>query len=92
MPWDPEGNHQQLEGTTIVHDKTIGRNVLWIDGVVTLPVGAVVELHDPETLTNANAPVIGVRLLCAAGSIGPQVCIDVAVPEGEWWEKVGGVS
>lgn len=75
--------HQQ----TLVHDRSTARNVLWIDGVVTLPVGAVVELHDPETVTNVNAPVVGIRLLAAAGNHGPQVCLDVEVPE-KWWDVV----
>lgn len=48
-----------LDGMTVIHDRERNRQVMRVQGVVVLPVGAEVELMYP----NVKATVIGVRLL-----------------------------
>ncbi len=72
-----------LAGTTIVHDRARNMQVMRIRGVVVLPVGAEVELVDP----NINAVVIGVRLLAGNENIPVNVCLDVEVPAAYWDEE-----
>jgi hypothetical protein len=69
-----------LDGHTIVFDRQRGLQVMRIKGLVVLPIGAEVELVDP----NVNAVVKGVRLLAAAGTSPACVCLDVEVPETYW--------
>jgi hypothetical protein len=67
---------RSLGGRTLVHDRMQGREVMVIDGLVVLPVGAEIELSRP----NVNATVTGVRLLVGTDSRPADVCIDVEVP------------
>jgi hypothetical protein len=77
-PYDMPTPVVALGPRTLVHDRTSNRQVMWIAGVVVLPIGAQVELGEP----NENVTVVGVRWL--AGDPGV-VCIDVEVP-GSWWD------
>ena len=72
----------QLSERTLVYDKERNLHVMWIQGVVVLPVGATVELTNP----NVNAEVIGVRLLPGGTSHPVGVCLDVKVPPAYWDE------
>jgi NMD protein affecting ribosome stability and mRNA decay len=80
--WDEDGSRRvlkpRLENVTVVHDKKNNVQVMQIQGVVVLPVGAQVELLKP----NVSATVIGVRLLAGNDSHPVGVCLDVEVPEG----------
>ncbi|HZS41960.1 MAG TPA: hypothetical protein VFF06_34255 [Polyangia bacterium] len=60
----------KLDHQTLVFDLGKNQQVMWIDGVVTLPVGSVIELTNP----NVNAVVERVRLLAG---IPVCVCLDV---------------
>ena len=71
-----------LRGKTLVFDRERQRQVMWIVGVVVLPIGAEVELMEP----NVNAEVVGVRLLAATKSDPAAVCLDVRVPAEYWGE------
>jgi hypothetical protein len=70
---------RKLGKQTVVHDLNANRAIMLIDGVVVLPIGAEIELTNP----NINVTVEGVRLL--AGSLTNLdevvVCLDVKVPE-----------
>ncbi len=72
----------QLSAVTIVHDRARNRQVMRIQGVVVLPVGAEIELTDP----NLTATVTGIRLLAGDSFTPAQVCLDVEVP-GEYWDE-----
>jgi hypothetical protein len=72
----------QLAGRTLVYDKERDLHVMWIQGVVVLPVGAAIELSHP----NVNAEVIGVRLLAGSTAHPVGVCLDVKVPQEYWTE------
>ena len=72
----------QLGGMTIVHDRQRNVQVMRIQGVVVLPIGAEVELTDP----NLSAEVVGVRLLAGTADTPAHVCLDVKVP-GEYWDE-----
>ncbi len=56
------------------------RQVMRIQGTVVLPVGAAIELTDP----NLTATVTGIRLLAGDALTAAHVCLDVEVP-GEYW-------
>ncbi len=71
-----------LGDMTIVHDRERNLQVMRIQGVVVLPVGAEVELSNP----NVNAIVTGVRLLAGADEDPVHVCLDVRVPAEYWGE------
>ena len=73
----------QLGGFTVVHDRNRNRQVMRIRGVVVLPVGAEVELTEP----NVNAVVEGVRLLAGSNTLPVHVCLDVKVPGKYWGEE-----
>ena len=73
----------QLAERTLVYDRERDLHVLWIQGVVVLPVGATVELSNPH----ATAEVIGVRLLAGSTSHPVGVCLDVKVPPEYWNEE-----
>jgi hypothetical protein len=80
----------ELDRRTLVFDRERNKQVMRLDGVVVLPVGAEIELIEP----NVSAIVTGVRLLAGwptkNGSKGnpSTVCIDVKVP-AEWWGEQG---
>jgi hypothetical protein len=69
-----------LEPRTYIHDRTAGKAIMMIEGVVVLPVGADIELTNP----NVTAKVVGVRLLTGNETTPVSVCLDVDVP-AEWW-------
>jgi hypothetical protein len=71
----------RLAERTLVYDKERDLHVMWIQGVVVLPVGATIELCNPHV----NAEVIGVRLLPGSTSHPVGVCLDVKVPQ-EYWQ------
>ncbi len=81
---DENGGHVvpelQLDAVTIVHDRARDRQVMRIQGSVVLPVGAEIELTDP----NLTATVTGIRLLAGDAFTAAHVCLDVEVP-GEYW-------
>ena len=61
--FDQHGNLQApqvgLAARTLVYDKLRSSQVMWLDGLVVPPVGATVELTDP----NADATVVSIRLV-----------------------------
>ncbi len=65
-----------LGGETIVFDRAGNRQVMRIQGVVVLPIGAEVELPNRDM----NATVVGVRLLVGTPTHPVQVCLDVQLP------------
>lgn len=73
----------ELGSWTAIHDRARNLQVMRIQGVVVLPVGAEVELVDP----NVNAKVVGVRLLAGTNRFPAHVCLDVDVP-AEYWDAV----
>lgn len=66
--------HRHLAAETIVHDMATQNQLMRLDGVVALPLGAEIELVEP----NVNARVMRVRLLCNEPAT---VCLDVHVPD-----------
>ena len=72
----------QLRPETFVHDRARNLQVMRIQGVVPLPIGAEIELVNP----NVNATVVGVRLLAGSAHVPVAVCLDVDVPEAYWEE------
>jgi hypothetical protein len=83
---DPEIPVVGLEPRTLVFDRARQREVMWIQGLVPLPVGTEVELLDP----NVSARVISIRLLGSVPNITPSVlCLDCEVPPEYWGEASG---
>ncbi|MCD6032230.1 MAG: hypothetical protein K0S78_4412 [Thermomicrobiales bacterium] len=72
-----------LRPETFVHDRARNLQVMRIQGVVPLPIGAEIELYDP----NVKATVVGVRLLAGSDHVPVAVCLDVDVPEAYWEER-----
>jgi hypothetical protein len=73
----------ELRPETFVHDRARNRQIMRIQGVVPLPIGAEIELVNP----NVHATVVGVRLLAGSGHVPVAVCLDVDVPEAYWEER-----
>src|SRR5215212_1699394 len=73
----------ELRPETFVHDRARNRQIMRIQGVVPLPIGAEIELYDP----NVRATVVGVRLLAGSAHVPVVVCLDVEVPEAYWEER-----
>ena len=73
----------ELRPETFVHDRVRNRQIMRIQGVVPLPIGAEIELYDP----NVRATVVGVRLLAGSAHVPVVVCLDVDVPEAYWEER-----
>ena len=71
---------RELRPETFVHDRARNLPIMRIQGVVPLPIGAEIELVNP----NVNATVVGVRLLAGSGNVPVAVCLDVDVPELYW--------
>ena len=70
----------ELRPETFVHDRARNRQIMRIQGVVPLPIGAEIELYNP----NVKATVVGVRLLAGSAHVPVVVCLDVEVPETYW--------
>ncbi len=70
----------QLAGHTIVVDRERQEVVMRIESVLVLPIGAIVELTDP----NVDATVVAVRLLAGTTRMPATVCLDVLVPPAYW--------
>jgi hypothetical protein len=86
---EPEIPVVGIEPRTLVFDRERQRQVMWIDGLVPLPVGTEVELLDP----NVSARVINIRLLASVPNITPSVlCLDCEVPPEYWGEASGQVA
>lgn len=79
----------KLEGRTLFMDKKRGQQIMWVDGYLSLPVGAIVELAEPV----ADTTVVGVRLLAGSDQKGVTLCVELDVPESFWkdidkeWER-----
>jgi hypothetical protein len=75
-----------VDGRTLVFDSDRGRQVMFLDGVLPLPPGSVVELfRDRPTPVHGTATVVQVRLCNAVpGVVGAYVTLDCRVSEG-WW-------
>ncbi len=73
----------ELRPETFVHDRARNLQVMRIQGIVPLPIGAEIELYDP----NVKATVVGVRLLAGSAHVPVAVCLDVDVPEAYWEER-----
>ena len=52
--------------------------MLWVDGVLPLPVGARIELAKPR---KADGVVTGIRLVAAAPGMTPTLVLDVRLEE-----------
>ncbi len=74
----------QLGGYTVVFDRKRNLQVMRVQGVIVLPVGAEIELMDPAI----NAKIVGIRLLAGGEDVAAHVCLDVEVPS-EYWDKQG---
>jgi hypothetical protein len=72
-----------LRPETFVHDRARNEQVMRIQGVVVRPIGAEIELVNP----NVSATVVGVRLLAGSDHVPVAVCLDVDVPEAYWEER-----
>jgi len=72
-----------VEPRTLVLDTKTNQRVLWLKGIVALPVGSVVQLGDP----NADATVTGIRLLAGPKDHPAIVVLDVEVPDAWWANK-----
>ena len=70
----------ELRPETFVYDRARNRQIMRIQGVVLLPIGAQIELVSP----NVHATVVGVRLLAGSEHVPVVVCLDVDVPETYW--------
>ena len=70
----------ELRPETFVHDRARNEQVMRIQGVVVLPIGAKIELVNP----NVSATVVGVRLLAGSDHVPVAVCLDVDVPAAYW--------
>jgi hypothetical protein len=73
----------ELRPETFVHDRARNVQIMRIQGVVPLPIGAEIELVNP----NVRATVVGVRLLAGSDQVPVVVCLDVDVPESYWEER-----
>ena len=73
----------ELRPETFVYDRTRNQQIMRIQGVVALPIGAEIELYHP----NVRATVVGVRLLAGSEHVPVAVCLDVDVPEAYWEER-----
>ncbi|HVC79674.1 MAG TPA: hypothetical protein VNL35_04130 [Chloroflexota bacterium] len=71
-----------LEPYTLIFDRQRQRPVLCLLGVLPLPVGAEIELSDP----NLSATVVQVRLV-VGGERGATLHLDVSVPPAYWGER-----
>ncbi len=85
----PTDGHRQyvvptlrLAPYTLIFDRERQRQVMRVRGLLPLPVGAEIELLDP----NVSATVIHVRLLAGDSDIPPSLCLDVSVPQ-EYWDR-----
>jgi hypothetical protein len=70
----------ELAGSTLVVDRERQEVVMRIKKVLILPVGAIVELSDPDV----DATVVAVRLLAGTTRMPATVCLDVLVPPAYW--------
>lgn len=77
-----------LDGRTLIFDTISSEQVLWIEGVVPLPVGATIQLGPP----NVDVKVVRVRLLAGRNTRSALVCLDVAVPAAYWGEGEGAIE
>jgi len=69
---------------TALFDRARQCNVAWVDGLVVLPIGSVVELSDPDAEDadkNVDALVVAVRLFLPATGNAASVTLDLDVPE-----------
>ena len=64
-----------LDGRTLVFDEDQNQQVMWIEAVLPLPVGSVLELHDPRR----NAEVSHIRLLLTPDNEAAVLCLDVRI-------------
>jgi hypothetical protein len=67
--------HIEPPEQTLIMDAGTGQQLLWIDGPVTLPVGAIIELAYPQT----NGVVTTVRLQGAGAGTRPVIVLDVTL-------------
>ena len=70
---------RKLANQTVVQDRKNNRPIMIIEGVVVLPIGAAINLINP----NVDAIVVSVRLLPQSENslIEVAVCLEVEVPE-----------
>ena len=76
-PW--ETPHVEMPTETLVRDSK-GGQLLWIDGVLLLPVGTRIELAQPRP---ADAVVTGVRLVAVTPGVAPSLVLDVLLEPAE---------
>jgi hypothetical protein len=76
----PEVPHAPAPAQTLIMDAGSQRQLLWIDGLVPLPVGARVELNRPHRAVAVDGVVTSVRLWGAEGGSSTLV-LDVMLIE-----------
>ena len=80
IPQSEDTPRLPLDGRTLIFDVVTQKAVMWIDGVVSVPIGALVQLGPP----NVDAPVVSVRLQAGKETGSALVVLDVEVPAGYW--------
>jgi len=75
-----------LNDQTLVFDVDRQRQVAYLDGRLSLPLAATIELYDEATNSHGTATVVGVRLLNGTTDVPNQICLDVTV-ENDWWAR-----
>ena len=72
--------HRRLDPRTLIFDHKTDQQVMWIDGILPLPVGATIHL----THSTVDAVVVAIRLLPGSDQTAVTLCLHVAVPSHYW--------
>ena len=70
---------------TLVFDVENNAQVMWLDGVIPLPVGTEIQLHSDTQPHVGTATVTGLRLMPGNDRVDTMLSLDVSVSDG--WEK-----
>lgn len=73
-----------LNDKTLVFDVDRQRQVAYLDGRLSLPLAATIELYDEATNSHGTATVVGARLLNGTADVPNQLCLDATVKNGRW--------
>jgi hypothetical protein len=72
-----------LEPYTLIFDLERQRPVIRVQGILPLPIGAEIELPEP----NLSAAVVQVRLVAGNEGMAAALCLDVRIPPAYWGER-----
>jgi hypothetical protein len=78
--------HRDLDNRTLVFDRSENREVMWIDKLLALPIGAEIELDD----SGLRAKVVSVRLVAGTASRPMVLRLDVEAPFDYWRRRFSG--